>query len=87
MAHAKKIVGSVWILALAGAVFANSTLATLCNVVLAILVVAHAVECVVFLPKLRRAPGSLAGHLWQTFLFGVAHVGALPTDDGSAGSS
>jgi uncharacterized protein YhhL (DUF1145 family) len=44
---------------------------------LGILVVAHAVECVVFLPRLRRAPGSLPGHLLRTFVFGILHVREL----------
>jgi uncharacterized protein YhhL (DUF1145 family) len=38
----------------------------------------HAVECVAFLPRLRRAGGSLGGHLFQTFLFGIFHVRELP---------
>ena len=84
MAHAKVIVGAVWLLALVGTVFASSTLASLCRFVLALLVVAHAVECVVYLPKLKRAPGPLAGHLWQTFLFGIAHLRELPSDEGAA---
>ena len=39
----------------------------------AILVV-HAIECVAFLPRLRRAGGSLGNHLAQTLLFGYVHV-------------
>ncbi len=85
MAHAKAIVGAVWVLALVGAVFASSTLASLSRFVLAVLVVAHVVECVVYLPKLRRAPGSLAGQLWQTFLFGIAHLRELPSGEQAAG--
>lgn len=38
------------------------------------LVIVHAIECVVFLPKLRRAGGSLANHLVQTMIFGVFHA-------------
>lgn len=41
------------------------------------LVIAHAVECVVFLPKLRRAGGSLAAQLVQTLVFGIVHVRTL----------
>ncbi len=87
MQHAKKIVGAVWILALVGAMFASSTLADLGRFVLGVLVVVHAVECVVFLPKLKRAPGPLTGHLWQTFLFGIAHVSALPSGGESDASA
>ena len=38
------------------------------------LVIVHAIECVVFLPRLRRAGGSLAHHLVQTMIFGVFHA-------------
>ena len=38
------------------------------------LVIVHAIECVVFLPRLRRAGGSLAHHLGQTMLFGILHA-------------
>ena len=50
-----------------------------------ILVVVHAVECAVFLPRLRAAGGSLANHLVQTFLFGIAHVSTLPGAEESRG--
>ena len=42
------------------------------------LVIVHAIECLVFLPRLRAAGGSLASHLWNTFLFGVVHVQTVP---------
>ncbi len=79
MAHAKTIVGAVWVLALVGAVFASSTLASLSRFVLAVLVVAHSVECVVYLPKLRRA------ERFDAWLLRIAHnraineVGRRPT--------
>jgi uncharacterized protein YhhL (DUF1145 family) len=38
------------------------------------LLIVHAIECVVFLPKLRRAGGSLGNHLLQTMLFGILHA-------------
>jgi uncharacterized protein YhhL (DUF1145 family) len=38
----------------------------------------HAFEALVFLPRLRAAGGSLAGHVVQTLLFGFLHVGMLP---------
>ena len=43
--------------------------------------IVHAIECVAFLPRLRRAPGSLAHHLVQTFLFGIVHAGSLGRED------
>lgn len=39
--------------------------------------VVHAVECIGFLPVLRRSRRPLAEELWQTFLFGIVHVSAL----------
>jgi uncharacterized protein YhhL (DUF1145 family) len=38
------------------------------------ILIVHAIECVVFLPRLRRAGGSLAHHLGQTMLFGILHA-------------
>jgi uncharacterized protein YhhL (DUF1145 family) len=38
------------------------------------LLIVHAIECVVFLPRLRRAGGSLAHHLVQTMIFGMFHA-------------
>ncbi len=38
----------------------------------------HAAECAVFLPRLQRAPGSTAGHVLQTLLFGGFHVRETP---------
>lgn len=43
------------------------------------LLVVHTVECAVFFPKLQRAPGSLAGNLGQTLVFGIAHMRELET--------
>jgi len=40
----------------------------------------HAVEAVAFLPRLRAAGGSLAGHVARTLLFGLLHVGPLPRE-------
>jgi uncharacterized protein YhhL (DUF1145 family) len=42
------------------------------------LLIVHAVECAVFLPRLRAAGGSFSHHLVQTLLFGVLHVRSLP---------
>ena len=38
------------------------------------LVVAHLLEMVVFYGELKRAGGSLGGHLVNVFLFGVFHM-------------
>jgi len=52
-----------------------------------VLVVVHAIECLVFLPRLRRAPGSLASHLRQTFLFGILHVREIPASQDAGGGA
>jgi uncharacterized protein YhhL (DUF1145 family) len=39
-----------------------------------ILVVLHLLECVIFLPRLRKASGSLWNHIGQTMLYGVIHL-------------
>lgn len=42
--------------------------------IILVLVVAHAVEVLVFYKTCQRAGGSLPGHLINVFLFGVVHV-------------
>ena len=42
--------------------------------IILILAVAHAVEVVVFFRACQRAGGSLVGHLFNVFLFGVFHM-------------
>ena len=44
------------------------------------LLAVHGVEALAFLPRLRAAGGSLAGHVVQTLLFGFLHVGRLPRE-------
>lgn len=57
---------------------AAGTLATVAQALLALLVVAHVVECLLYLPRLRRQSGGLGGHLVQTLIFGVFHLRELP---------
>lgn len=52
--------------------------ATVGRAVLVFMLAVHAIEALVFLPRLRAAGGPLAGHLAQTLLFGFLHVGGLP---------
>ena len=42
--------------------------------ILLILAVAHTVEVIVFFKACQRAGGSLVGHLFNVFLFGVFHM-------------
>lgn len=48
------------------------------------MLIAHVVECVVFLPKLRQLPGSLGHHLVQTMLFGIFHLRSAQAAAGRA---
>jgi len=43
-----------------------------------VLLVVHGLEAILFLPRLRAAGGSLAGHVARTLLFGFLHIGTLP---------
>jgi len=42
------------------------------------LLFAHLIECVLYWPRLRAAPGSRLGHVVNTLLFGIVHVKSLP---------
>ncbi len=44
---------------------------------LVLLAVAHVVEMAVFYGRCKAAGGSMAGHMFQVFLFGVFHVREL----------
>jgi uncharacterized protein YhhL (DUF1145 family) len=78
MEIARGFVGVVWILAIGSFFVATeSAAAGLGRLVFWVLVVVHAIECGVFLPRLRNAPGPLTTHLFRTFLFGFLHVGSL----------
>ena len=46
-----------------------------------LLLIAHAVEAVVFREKLSAAPGSMASNIALTMVFGVLHIGGLPEPD------
>jgi uncharacterized protein YhhL (DUF1145 family) len=72
---AKIFLGGVWIWGAASA-FGSAGVpgARLGRIVFWLLVVVHTIECVVYLPTLERAGGSLTWHLVQTFLFGIAHL-------------
>ena len=42
-----------------------------------VLAAVHAVECLFFLPVLRKSARPLIQEIWQTFLFGIVHVSTL----------
>ena len=79
---------AAWILSACGFVVAtDSAAAGVARFVFWAMFAIHIVECGVFLPKLRKAPGDLGGHLFQTFVFGVAHIRDLPeAPSGTAGA-
>jgi uncharacterized protein YhhL (DUF1145 family) len=71
----KAIVIGLWVACIAAFFLpATSTLAFVGQRLFWGLVIVHAIECVVFLPKLRRAGGSLANHLAQTMVFGFFYA-------------
>ena len=75
---AKIIVGVTWLICLGSFFIATeSTAAMVGRAIFWLMAVAHVIECGVFFPRLKRASGPLAGHLFQTFLFGVAHLRGL----------
>ncbi len=55
----------------------DSNIASILKVVVLFLIVAHAIEVAVFWKVLNKAPGSLAGHVFSTMLFGLFHIGPL----------
>jgi len=71
----KIIVTIAWLLCIVSFLLpAASTAATFGRSLFWLLAVVHAIECVVFLPALRRAGGPLLPHLAQTFAFGYLHL-------------
>ncbi len=76
MVGAKIAVALTWLFGLGAFFFAtpDSVAGMWGPRILMFLVIAHAIECVVFLPKLRKRSGSLGANLVQTMLFGIVHV-------------
>ena len=71
----KALVGLVWVLCVAAFLMPPDwTAASLGRSLFWLLVVVHAIECVVFLSTLKRAPGPLSAHLVQTMLYGLFHL-------------
>ena len=85
MKAGKIIVAIAWVLCIVAFLLpAASTAATLGRSLFWLLVLIHAVECVVFLPALRRAGGPLLPHLAQTFAFGYLHLGEIRGSEAGA---
>ena len=79
LAVGRIVVGVVWIAAAAAfALPETHAWARTGRLLFVVMLGIHALEALVFLPRLRAAGGSLAGHVVQTLLFGFLHVGRLP---------
>ena len=75
MNSAKLVVLGLWALCFGSFFLAPDSVASrIGRVVFWLMVAAHLVECAVFLPALRRAPGALPAHLLKTFALGFAHL-------------
>lgn len=75
MSTSKTVVAVVWVLLFSCFFVATgSTVSLVGRVVFWLMAATHVVECAAFLQMLRRAPGSLSGHLLHTLLFGVLHI-------------
>ena len=84
----KIIVAIAWLLCIVSFLLpAASTAATLGRSLFWLLAVIHAIECVVFLPALRRAGGPLLPHLAQTFAFGYLHLRGIRGPEADAPTS
>jgi uncharacterized protein YhhL (DUF1145 family) len=85
MSTAKTVIVVFWLLFVSCFfISTSSTVSFVGRLLFWLLAVTHVVECAIFLPRLRSAPGSLAGHLARTFLFGFLHVrelGALASEE------
>jgi uncharacterized protein YhhL (DUF1145 family) len=55
--------------------------------IILILVVAHTLEMLFFFKACQRAGGSLAGHLFNVFLFGVVHMQEVKAAQGDTGTA
>jgi uncharacterized protein YhhL (DUF1145 family) len=78
----KVVVGILWVYC-ALSFFAPLPLAGIGRLVFWVLLITHAVECAVFLPRMRAAGGSLAHHIAQVMLWGVFHGRTLPAASSS----
>jgi uncharacterized protein YhhL (DUF1145 family) len=74
----KTVVGLVWIYGVLEILGMGLPLGFVAKWAVIFMVVAHAIECVVFLPRMKAAGGSLGHHIVQVMLFGVFHANTLP---------
>ncbi len=77
MSSQKIVVLVVWVASALASLFAGGIISTIGTVLISFLVVAHAIECIVFRKELADAPGGMGAHLGQVFLFGIVHMQEL----------
>ena len=87
MSTQKIAVAITWILSGLGMWLGSGWLATLATGLFGFLVVAHTIECGVFLKEIREAPGGLARNLVLVFVFGIVHMQELRADAAAAPGS
>ena len=75
----KIVIGIVWLFATACFFppLSSASFAPFGRTLFGVLTIVHLVECVAFLPVLKKSGRPLMGELWQTFLFGDVHVAIL----------
>ena len=83
MSTQKIVVLATWIGSALAMLLSDGIVGTIGSVLFGLLVLAHAIECVVFLGELKKAPGPLGAQLVQVFLFGVVHMGELRAASGA----
>ena len=81
LAFGKVVTLGVWVWALAGTFGAPVPGAESAMTVAIALAVAHIVEIVVFLPKLKDVEGSTASHAVNLFIFGMFHYRSVKPVD------
>lgn len=85
MSIGKWFVLGIWLLCIVGyLVVENPAVSRAAAYGFWFLVVAHAVECVIFQSRMRAAGGDLIHHVMQTMLFGIFHIRELPSGTNAA---
>jgi uncharacterized protein YhhL (DUF1145 family) len=80
----KQSVLVLWVAVIAGSVLASGILATISQVVFALLFVAHLAEFFVKKEVLTKAGGSMGNHFVQTLIYGMFHW--QPLEDAQNGN-
>lgn len=80
----KQSVLVLWIVLLAGIVFGTGTLASVAQVVFALLAVTHIAEFFVKRDVLTRAGGAMGQHFVQTLIYGFFHWKPLEESQNAA---